>query len=24
VMTIPFAIGLNRLQRRLSMQGTGA
>jgi raffinose/stachyose/melibiose transport system permease protein len=24
VMAIPFAIGLNRLQRRLSMQGTGA
>jgi raffinose/stachyose/melibiose transport system permease protein len=24
VMAVPFAIGLNRLQRRLSMQGTGA
>jgi ABC-type sugar transport system permease subunit len=24
VMAIPVAIGLNRLQRRLSMQGTGA
>ena len=24
VMAIPFAIGLNRLQRRLSLQGTGA
>ena len=24
VMAIPFAVGLNRLQRRLSMQGTGA
>ena len=24
VMAIPFAVGLNRLQRRLSLQGTGA
>jgi len=24
VMAVPFAIGLNRLQRRLSLQGTGA
>ena len=24
VMAIPFAVWLNRLQRRLSMQGTGA
>jgi raffinose/stachyose/melibiose transport system permease protein len=24
VMAVPFAIGLNRLQRRVSMQGTGA
>jgi ABC-type sugar transport system permease subunit len=24
VMAVPFAIGMNRLQRRLSLQGTGA
>jgi ABC-type sugar transport system permease subunit len=24
VLSIPFAVGLNRLQRRLSLQGTGA
>ena len=24
VISVPFAIGLNRLQRRLSLQGTGA